>query len=230
MTLKVFIGFDAREEIAWRVCRHAILRHGPGLEVHPLRQDSLREAGHYTRPPDLAASTEFSLTRFLTPFLAAHDGWSLFADCDILFTTDLRRMLDGLEPGKAVHVVKHDYVPRRSMKMDGKQQASYPRKNWSSVMLFNGIHPAVRALTPAIVNAATPASLHRFGWVGDDGAIGSLDPRWNFLVGEYDRPAVPPWGIHFTNGGPWFPATREVEFGELWEAERALLEAAIGQG
>ncbi|MBS7789047.1 hypothetical protein KTR66_03515 [Roseococcus sp. SDR] len=224
--MKVFIGYDAREDIAWRVCRHAILRHGPGLAVHPLRQEALRELGLYTRPPDQAASTAFSLTRFLTPWLAATEGWSLFADCDILFTTDLRQILERLDPAKAVHVVQHDYVPRQAMKMDGQMQQAYPRKNWSSLMVFNGAHPAVRALTPEVVNRLTPAELHRFAWVADDAAIGALAPDWNFLVGEYDPPAAIPRGIHYTNGGPWFAETREVDYGELWETELALCEAS----
>lgn len=226
--MKVFIGYDPREDVAWQVCRHAILRHSPGLTVHPLRQDVLRELGLYTRPADRAASTAFSLTRFLTAWLAATDGWSLFADSDILFTADLRRILDGVDPGKAVHVVQHDYVPRQAIKMDGQVQDAYPRKNWSSVMLFNGGHPATRALTPDVVNRLTPAELHRFAWVGDDAAIGALDPSWNFLVGEY--PPLPPpgvpRGIHYTNGGPWFAETRLVDYGELWETERRLWEAA----
>ena len=224
--MKVFVGHDPREDIAWQVCRHAILRHGPGLAVHPLRQDALRELGLYTRPPDARASTAFSLTRFLTPWLAAHDGWSLFADCDILFTVDVQRMLAGLDPGKAVHVVQHDYVPRQATKMDGQVQASYPRKNWSSLMLFNGAHPAVRALTPTMVNRLTPAQLHRLEWVGDDAAIGALDPSWNLLVGEYEPPAQEPFGIHYTNGGPWFAETRGVDYAALWEAERRRWQAA----
>jgi hypothetical protein len=227
--LKVYIGFDPREEVAWHVCRHAILRHGPGIPVHPLRQEALRELGLYTRAADLPASTAFSLTRFLTPYLAAHDGWSLFADCDVLFTTDVRRMIQGADPARAVHVVQHDYVPRQAVKMDGQVQAAYPRKNWSSVMLFNGAHPAVRALTPEVVNSATPAQLHRFHWLADDDAIGALDPAWNFLVGEYEPPARVPFGIHYTNGGPWFTETQEVDYAGLWEAERRMLEARSSQ-
>ena len=224
--MKVFIGYDPREDVAWQVCRHAILRHSPGLAVHPLRQEALRELGLYMRPPDRAASTAFSLTRFLTPWLAATEGWSLFADCDILFTVDLRRILDGLDPSRAVHVVQHDYVPRRTDKMDGQVQDAYPRKNWSSLMVFNGAHPAVKALTPEVVNRLTPAELHRFAWAGGDAAIGALDPDWNFLVGEYDPPPHSPRGIHYTNGGPWFAETRVVDFGDLWEAESRLWEAS----
>jgi hypothetical protein len=226
MTIKVYIGWDSREDVAYQVCRHSILRHAAvAPEIFPLRQSTLRELGLYTRPVDQAA-TEFSLTRFLVPYLAAHDGWSVFVDCDFLFTTDIARVLDDAAPGKAVHVVQHDYTPRNAVKMDGQAQTAYPRKNWSSFMLFDGRHPAVRALTPAVVNTATPACLHRFGWVPDE-AIGALPLGWNFLVGEYPPPATVPQAIHYTNGGPWFADWQGVDYADLWLAERALWEAGL---
>jgi hypothetical protein len=103
--------------------------------------------------------------------------------------------------------------------MDGKAQTTYPRKNWSSFIVFNGTHPAVKALTPRVVNSESPAYLHRFAWVGDE-LIGGLPLTWNFLEGEYDRPAETPKAIHYTNGGPWFAEWQGVEFGDLWRAER----------
>lgn len=224
---KVFVGYDAREDIAWQVCRHSILRHSlRPIDVHPLKQPTLREIGLYRRPADGPASTEFSLTRFLTPHIAAQEDWSLFVDCDVLFTADLGPLFDRLDPSKAVYVVQHDYVPANAVKMDGKGQSVYPRKNWSSFMIFNGRHPAVKALTPDVVNSATPAYLHRFGWIEDDAMIGALDLEWNFLVGEYPRPERTPSAIHFTNGGPWFPEWGEVDYGDLWTAERDRVLAA----
>jgi hypothetical protein len=218
--LKVFVGYDSREDIAWQVCRHSIERlSSPHVEVHALRQPTLRELGLYNRPQDPTASTEFSLTRFLTPYVSAHDGWTLFVDCDFVFTRPLDELLDLLSPEKALYVVQHDYVPANMIKMDGKQQTVYPRKNWSSFMAFNGSHPAVHALTPAVVNSAAPSYLHRFEWV-DDAAIGALDLTWNFLEGEYPVPAELPAAIHFTNGGPWFDAWRNVAFADTWLRER----------
>lgn len=220
--MKVYVGYDSREDIAWQVARHSLLRHAsPALPVFPLRQASLRELGLYTRAIDARASTEFSITRFLTPFLAATDGWSIFTDCDFLFTADIRSLAASLDPRKAVHVVKHDYTPALAIKMDGKAQHVYPRKNWSSFIAFNGAHPAVRALTPAAVNAAEPAYLHRFAWVEDED-IGTLDRGWNFLVGEYPKPRSLPQAIHYTNGGPWFDNHVNVDYGDLWLAERAI--------
>jgi lipopolysaccharide biosynthesis glycosyltransferase len=221
--LKVFIGYDSRETIAWQVCQHSLLRHAKTeIEIYPIKQQTLRELGLYTRPRDATASTEFSLTRFLTPYLAAHDGWTVFVDCDFLFTTDITKVVEGLDRLKAVHVVQHDYTPANRVKMDAQTQTTYPRKNWSSFMLFNNAHPAVKALTPAVANLASPAFLHRLQWISDESLIGALPRTWNFLVGEYPKPAELPHAIHFTNGGPWFEDWKQVDYADLWCAERDL--------
>jgi len=220
---KIFVGYDSREDIAWQVCRHSLLRNSTAdLEVIPLRQLALRELGLYTRPHDIGASTEFSLTRFLTPYLAAESEWAVFCDCDFLFTSDIMEVFAGLDPAKAVYCVRHDYTPRYRVKMDGKPQAIYPRKNWSSFMIFNCAHPDVKALTPSVVNTATAAYLHRFEWVRDDLAIGALDTDWNFLEGEYPQSDRIPRVIHYTNGGPWFEQWQNCGFADLWLRERDL--------
>ncbi len=194
-----------------------------------LRQNALREHGIYTRDHDVGASTEFSLTRFLTPYLAGKSGWAVFCDCDFLFTTDVRQVFEGLDRRKAVYCVQHDYTPAFNVKMDGKTQASYPRKNWSSFMLFNCDHPDVQALTPELVNTATAAYLHRLEWVSDDSHIGALDLDWNFLSGEYPKPDYTPRVIHFTNGGPWFDEWQDCDFAELWMHERDLYLETLDQ-
>jgi len=222
--IKIFVGYDTREDIAWQVARHSLLRHSNGeVLVHPIRQSAVRELGLYTRPHDATATTEFSLTRFLTPYLATQtEGWVIFCDCDFLYTTDVRNVLEGLDPEKAVYVVQHEYDPSHSIKMDGKKQTTYPRKNWSSFMVFNCSHPDVRALTPQVVNSAAPAYLHRFEWIADQSQIGALKLDWNFLEGEYQKPRETPRVIHFTNGGPWFDECQDVDFADLWLDERDL--------
>ncbi|WP_295492069.1 hypothetical protein [Sphingorhabdus sp. EL138] len=223
MKQKIFVGYDSREDIAWQVARHSLLRHAADeIDVIPLRQAALRELGLYTRPYDPMSSTEFSLTRFLTPYLAFVHGWVLFCDCDFLFTTDIGQVFRHLDPNKALYCVQHDYTPAFDIKMDGKQQTSYPRKNWSSFMLFNCSHPDVKALTPDVVNSATPAFLHRFEWIHNEDHIGSLPLDWNFLEGEYPKPQTVPRVIHYTNGGPWFENWEEVDYGDLWLTERDL--------
>lgn len=221
--LKVFVGYDSREDIAWQVCRCSLLRLAKHpIEVHAIRQKTLRDRGIYTRPNDVKASTEFSLTRFLTPYLADYDGWSVFVDCDTLFTTDVAELLPELDNTKAIYVVKHEYTPHNAIKMDGKTQHIYPRKNWSSFVVFNGAHPNVKTLTPDVVNTSSPIDLHRFTWTPDD-TIGALSSEWNFLVGDYPAPAKTPKMIHYTNGGPWFDAWQDVDFADLWIAEERML-------
>jgi len=226
---KIFVGYDTREDIAWQVCRHSLLRHADNnLTVIPLRQTALRELGVYTRPFDVASSTEFSLTRFLTPYLAAQNGWVIFCDCDFLYTSDIRNVLEGLDTAKALYCVQHDYTPAYQIKMDGKLQAAYPRKNWSSFMIFNCDHPDVQALTPALVNSASPAFLHRFEWIKEASAIGALEMDWNFLEGEYPKPEHTPRVIHYTNGGPWFEQWQDCDYADLWLHERDLYLRTVG--
>lgn len=225
--LKVFIGYDPAEEIAWNVADFSLRRHSSEeVQVFPIKQKTVRELGLYSREVDQKASTEFSITRFLTPYLAANNGWALFTDCDFLFTDDIHKVFDFVDETKAVHVVKHDYVPSKSSKMHGVAQSAYPRKNWSSFMLFNTAHPSVKALTPDVVNKESPAFLHRFEWLSDD-EIGELPLQFNFLEGEYPAEGAIPNVIHYTNGGPWFEDWQEVDYADLWTAERDLfLESA----
>ena len=220
MKLKVFVGWDPREDIAWKVCRHSILsRTDPNqVTVTPLIQSELRKQRLYTRDIDTKAATEFSLTRFLTPALAGNEGYAIFMDCDFLFLTDIRGVLDQIDPSKAVSVVKHDYQPTDTHKMDGCVQYAYPRKNWSSFIVFNCAHPGVRALTPAVINAAEPAYLHRFSWL-NDGEIGELDKGWNYLEGWYTAQYDKLNAIHYTLGGPWFEHKMNCDFANLWLSE-----------
>src|SRR5690242_15404045 len=230
MRTKIFVGYDSREDIAWQVCRHSIVRHsGEQVQVIPLRQNVLRELGLYTRPHDLGASTEFSLTRFLTSHLAANSGWAIFCDCYFLFTTDVCSVLKDLDPSKAVYCVQHDYTPQYKVKMDGKVQVPYPRKNWSSFMIFNCDHPDVQDLTPEVVNRASPAFLHRFEWVRDPKGLGALDMDWNFLVGEYAKPDTIPRVLHYTVGGPWFADWQTCDYADLWLNERDLYLQSLNQ-
>ncbi len=228
MALQVFVGWDPREDIAWEVCRHSILSRTDSKEViaKPLVQSELRQAGLYTREPDTKAATEFSLTRFLTPHLAGQQGFAVFVDCDFLFLSDIQEVLTEVDPFKAVSVVQHDYKPTEATKMDGCIQYAYPRKNWSSFMVFNLEHPAVRALTPEVVNTETPAYLHRFEWLKDQ-QIGSLDRGWNYLEGWYPPNYADLKAIHYTRGGPWFEHMKECDFAAEWLRELELTIRAV---
>ena len=46
--MKIYVGHDSREDIAYQVCEHSIRRRDPGAEVIPLKQKQMREQGIYT--------------------------------------------------------------------------------------------------------------------------------------------------------------------------------------
>lgn len=224
---RVFVGYDSREDIAFRVCEASMRRRSSvALDIRPIVQSDLRSRGLYWRPKDPLASTEFTYTRFLTPYLAGYQGWALFCDCDFLWLSDVAGLLALVDPEKAVMCVHHDHRPTETVKMDGAAQTIYPRKNWSSLMLFNCGHPAARSLTPQVVNTQTGAYLHRMQWASD-AEIGALPATWNWLEGSMPKPeSGPPGAVHFTRGGPWFENWQAVDYGDLWLRERADLDSA----
>jgi hypothetical protein len=214
--LRVYIGYDPKESVAFYTLAHSILRRASiPVSIAPVMQSQLK--GIYTRPRGPTESTEFSLTRFLVPALAGFQGWAMFMDCDMLCRVDIAQLAAEIErqPDKAVLVCKHDYVPKTQRKFLDQVQTKYPRKNWSSLMLFNA--ERCRALTQDYVNSASGLELHRFAWT-EDRLIGDLALEWNWLVGEYDynpRARI----VHYTLGGPYFDQYRECDYAAEWFAE-----------
>lgn len=202
---RIYIGYSPREDEAFRVAAYSIWRSATvPIEIIKLDQGRLRKAGIYKRTelPGQQA-TEFAYTRFLVPYL---DGfkkhWSLFIDCDMVCTVDIKHLIDIAlsDDSYAVRCVKHpQYVPKHSIKMDNQAQTSYPRKNWSSVILFNSGHEYNKVLMPDKINTETGAYLHRFSWLSDR-FIGSLPKEWNWLTQEdWPTPDRLPFIIHQTN-------------------------------
>ena len=227
--MNVFIGYDSKEPAAYHVAAHSILRRASKpVSITPIALDNLK--GVYTRERGAKESTEFSISRFLVPYLSNYTGYSLFMDSDMLVQADICELeweiykdfanihqRDRWPAEWAVKVCKHDYVPRSAVKFLGNEQTAYPRKNWSSLMLFNNTR--CRALTPDYVNKATGLELHRFQWL-KDAEIESLPLEWNYLVGEEKQSTNPPKIIHYTEGGPWFDDCKNVPFADLWQSER----------
>jgi hypothetical protein len=218
--VRIFIGYDRREPIAFHVLCSSLLRRASApLSITPLCQDALRKQGVYTRERTASESTDFTLTRFLVPYLCGYQGRALFMDCDILCQTDICTLSPDGEAD--VWVAQHDYAPRSATKFLGQAQAPYPRKNWSSVMLFDNAR--CQALTPEYVNTATPAQLHRFEWAG---RIGELELDWNWLVGEY---ALNDYAklLHYTNGGPWFDGYQACDHAKNWWMELQAMQEPL---
>jgi hypothetical protein len=220
MALNVFIGYDSSLPDISEVCAFSMRRRSSiALAIHFLKLQELVDSGLYWRETDPKASTEFTYLRFLVPHLCRYEGMALFCDNDFLWLDDVANLLAEGAGDHALHCVQHDHHPPEKYKMDGKVQTRFPRKNWSSLMLFDCGHEANRALDPDRVSTASPAFLHRMQWLNDD-QIGSLSRRWNWLEGWYSgRPKSPPGAVHYTRGGPWFDAWKGCDFAELWLEE-----------
>lgn len=215
--LRIFIGVDARESIAFSVLAHSIARRASRpVAIVPLYRQALAHV--HSRPRGATESTDFAFTRFLVPYLSGYEGHSIFMDCDMLCLADIGDVFLHVlaNPYKAVYVCQHDYTPKTTTKFLGQPQTAYPRKNWSSFMVFDNAR--CRALTPEYVNTASGLELHRFLWTTDD-QIGALPLTWNHLVGEYpaDESAHV---LHYTLGGPWFPDTVDCDQAARWTRER----------
>lgn len=217
--IKVFVGYDPVESVAWHTMAHSIFtRSSRPVAIIPVNIRNLESV--YKRARDPKQSNEFSFSRFLVPYLCGYQGYAIFFDCDMMLRTDIASILDVTveQPNKAVYVVKHDYEPRDDIKYLNTVQYKYPRKNWSSVVLWNCGHTANCTVTPEYVNSASAMDLHRFTWL-QDSEIGELDVRWNWLVGEYDQPPQDVKNVHWTVGGPYFDEYKNADFSEEWFAE-----------
>ena len=215
MTIKkkinLFVGFDPREAVAYHVfCNSIIQNTSVPVQITPLVLSQLKEFNetHDDR------SNDFVYSRFLTPYLSDFKGWAIFADGDMICQGDLKELIDMADPSKAVMVVKHDYQTKATQKYLGNINENYPRKNWSSVILWNCEHPKHKILTPDFVSKQTGKFLHRFSWL-DDQDIGELPLEWNWLASEYrvNREAKL---IHFTLGTPCFKDYKNSDMADIW--------------
>ena len=211
--MKIFVGYDSTQDIAHKVCEYSIHKHQKDIEVIPLKQSELRKNGEYYRELDPLSSTEFSFTRFLVPHIMNYKGWCVFCDCDFVWLEDINNLFSLRDDKYAVMVVKHNYHPKKLIKMGNKIQSSYPRKNWSSLVLWNCSHPSNQKLTVEKVNTETGSYLHQFQWLKDE-EIGELPVEWNWLSG-WNSGAVPK-AIHYTEGGPWLKGYEDCEYSYVW--------------
>lgn len=239
--MKIYIGFDARELSAYLVAVNSLRRQlSQDVPVYALELSTLQQRGLYKRPTEYRngllydvisehpMSTEFAVSRFLVPYLA-ETGWALFADGDILVLDDLLSLYAYADPKYAVLCVKHEYAPTSWIKMDSQVQSNYPRKNWSSVCLWNCDHPAVKQImTPDFVNSATGRVLHSFEYFTDD-EIGELPIEYNYLVGVTNGDITPKI-VHFTEGTPHMRGYEFCEYAREWRAELGLVVPGILSG
>lgn len=240
-TLRIYIGWDRREDEAYQVCKLSIVRRTSApVHITSLKINDLIGRGLYRRTwtrnqkgqridsrDGKPFSTDFSFTRFLVPALQNYRGYALFCDCDFLFRADVAELFDFTrsDPGRAAWCVKHQHDPKELVKMDGQEQTRYRRKNWSSLVLWNCAHPAHRALTTEAVNEKPGSWLHGFEWLKDE-EIGSIPVEWNWLEG-WSPPSIQPKAVHYTRGGPWFEEYKNVQHATAWTSEHRIIHHSI---
>ena len=214
--LNIYIGFDEAETTAYHTLSQSIIEHASRpVRISPICSKHFRN--FFNRQRDEKQSNDFSFTRFLVPYLNQYAGYAIFMDCDMMVRTDIFEVFEEIDDQDAISVVKHDYTPSDKVKYLNNKQYAYPRKNWSSFVVWNCGNIKHRKLTPKFVETATGLELHRFTWL-DDNEIGELDVKWNWLVGDYINPPKDVKNIHWTVGGPYFNEYSTVDFSSEWFA------------
>ena len=217
--IPIYIGYDPREAIAYHVCANSIIRNSSRpVALIPVALNLFK--GFYQEQHS-DNSNQFVYTRFLVPWLMNFQGRAIFIDGDMIVRGDIAELWDMTEHGAYdVHVVKHDYQTKMTEKYLGARNENYPRKNWSSVIVWNCRHFPNRVLTPEFVAKQPGSFLHRFSWLEDE-RIGELPPEWNWLPDEYG--ANPDAKLlHYTLGTPCFHEFADTPQGEEWHRERIL--------
>ena len=216
----IFIGWDSRFPEPADVLRYSLLKHSSiPLEIRYLKLDELE----LHRQHDPLASTEFTYSRFLVPHLCKFQGTALFLDNDMLCLGDVAQIASLDMKPYALRVVQHDYSPSNSVKMYGAVQTSYPRKNWSSMMLMDCAK--LHVWSKQVVETQTGAYLHRFQDI-PDAEIGELPKTWNTLDWMDENTKL----VHYTSGGPWFEECRDHPYGAAWLEWRDRYRAAKAAG
>src|SRR5574343_485095 len=215
--IQVVIGFDQREAVAYHTfCQSILERASQPVSFTPLALNTLNS--YVENHTD--GSNAFIYSRFLAPWLMDYQGWAIFADGDMICRDDIAKLWALRDESKAVMVAKHDYKTKAHQKYLGNKNQDYPRKNWSSVVLWNCSHPANHVVTPEFVERGTGAQLHRFTWLSDD-LIGALPREWNWLPQELGANTDAKL-LHWTLGTPCFHEYADDAMASEWHRERLL--------
>jgi lipopolysaccharide biosynthesis glycosyltransferase len=219
--LRIFIGYDPKEAIAYHACVNSLIRRSSGLlSITPLALNNIK-GYHDNRRQHIEGyppTNQFIFSRFLVPSMMDYKGVALFIDGDMIINADIAELFDLFDETKAVQVVQHDYKTKHPIKYLNQVNGDYPRKNWTSVMLFNCGHPDNRKLTPEYIETASGKELHRLEWAEN---VGELPIEWNWLPDEYgENPQAKL--VHYTCGTPCFHDWAMSPMASLWHRERML--------
>jgi lipopolysaccharide biosynthesis glycosyltransferase len=209
--IRIFCGYDPREAVGYHCCSESIIKNSSlPVSITPLYLPQLqRYAESHTD-----GSNQFIYSRFLVPWLCNYEGWAIWLDGDMIVKDDIVELWEMRDQEKAVQVVKHDYKTKFPDKYLGNKNQDYPRKNWSSVILWNCSHLSLRGLTPELIQESPGSFLHRFSWIPDE-QIGELPKTWNWLVEEYEHNDDAKL-LHFTVGIPAFSEYVRCDHSKDW--------------
>jgi lipopolysaccharide biosynthesis glycosyltransferase len=215
--ITIFIGYDTRETVAFHVCANSIIRHATKpVSIVPLALNLLNDYSE----THIDGSNSFTYSRFLVPHLMNYQGHAVYLDGDMIVLEDISNLYMLASQSYAVQVVKHNYISTHTTKYLGAKNENYPRKNWSSVIVWNCAHATNRQLTPKYIEKHTGAHLHRFSWLQET-EIGELPIEWNWLPDELGVNTQAKL-LHYTLGMPCFDEFSKVPQADLWQQERQL--------
>jgi lipopolysaccharide biosynthesis glycosyltransferase len=209
--IRLFVGFDQREAVAFHTFSQSVIDvTSLPISITPMILSSL--PGYKETHSD--GSNAFIYSRFLVPYLSEFRGWAIFADGDMICNEDLKNLWELRDERFAVMVVKHDYQTKATVKYLGNKNENYPRKNWSSVILWNCGHKSNKTLTPDFVMSKDGKFLHRFSWLADE-EVGQLPKEWNWLTTEYPDNYQASL-LHYTLGTPCFQDYKTAPMADCW--------------
>ncbi len=211
----IYIGYDRAEPVAYHTCVESILDNASiPVVIHPLYLNTLRMQ-QPSHKPGYPPSNGFIFSRFLVPYLSGFSGKSLWLDGDMVVEADVAELFQMDLYKLGARVVKHDYTPKPGKKYLNSENQAYPKKNWSSVILWNNSYFPNRHLTPDLIAGASGEWLHRFQWLLDE-EVGDLPKGWNVLADEENQATDEIKLIHFTRGTPCFRDYLDSQYAERW--------------
>ena len=211
--IRLVVGFDQREAIAYHVFVQSVIQKSSNpISFYPLSNNSLS----FYNEIHTDRSNAFTYSRFLTPYLMNYQGWAIYLDGDMVCQEDISLLWSLRDSSKAIQVVKHDYKTKSNKKYLNNINIDYPKKNWSSVIIWNCAHPKNKLLTPELISSSEGKFLHRFMWL-DEEDIGELPVEWNWLAIEYP-PNPNAKLIHYTLGTPCFSEYSQTEMSDAWNS------------
>jgi len=210
--VELAVGFDQREAIAYHTFVQSVIDKSTiPVKFLPLNMNALSSYNE----THTDGSNQFIYSRFLVPYLLNFKGWAIYADGDMVCVEDIKKLWDLRDANYAVQVAKHNYKTKIQNKYWGNKNENYPRKNWSSLILWNCEHPSHKVLTPEFIEKQSGAFLHRFSWINDD-EIGELKKEWNWLAMEYEEKKEIHL-IHYTIGTPCFEEYENTSLASYWK-------------